>query len=74
MYDADPNLYKNAKLFKRLDYMEALNRRLDVMDSTALSLCMENQLPIIVFDIFRPENIATVLSGETVGTTIAEKV
>ncbi len=74
VYDADPNIYKDAKLFKRLDYMEALNRRLDVMDSTALSLCMENHLPIIVFDIFRPGNIATVLSGETVGTTIAEKV
>ena len=74
VYDSDPNIHSDAKLFERLDYMEALNRRLDVMDSTALSLCMENHLPIIVFDVFQPGNIATVLSGQPVGTTIAEKI
>ena len=74
VYDSDPNIHSDAKLFERLDYMEALNRRLDVMDSTALSLCMENHLPIIVFDVFQPGNIATVLSGRPVGTTIAEKI
>ena len=52
--------------------MEALNRRLDVMDNTALSLCMDNDLPIIVFDILQPGNIVSILMGDTVGTTIAE--
>ena len=74
VYDSDPNKNANARRIDRLDYLEALNRRLEVMDNTALSLCMDNHLPIIVFDIFQPGNIATVLSGETVGTTIAEKV
>ncbi|MQF69835.1 UMP kinase [SAR202 cluster bacterium AD-804-J14_MRT_500m] len=74
VYDSDPNIHSEAKLFEQLDYMEALNRRLDIMDSTALSLCMENHLPIIVFDIFQPGNIATVLSGQPVGTIIKEKI
>jgi uridylate kinase len=72
VYDSDPNKNSDAKRFERLDYMEALNRRLDVMDNTALSLCMDNDLPIIVFDIFQPGNIASILVGDTVGTTIAE--
>ena len=74
VYDADPNKNSNAKRFERLDYLEALNSQLDVMDNTALSLCMDNHLPIIVFDIFQPGNIVTILSGEPVGTTIGEKV
>ena len=74
VYDADPNKNTNAKRFERLDYLEALNSQLDVMDNTALSLCMDNHLPIIVFDIFQPGNIVTILSGEPVGTTIGEKV
>ncbi len=72
VYDSDPNKHSDAKRFERLDYMEALNRRLDVMDNTALSLCMDNDLPIIVFDIFQPGNIVSILVGNTVGTTIAE--
>ena len=72
VYDSDPNKHSNAKRFERLDYMEALNRRLDVMDNTALSLCMDNDLPIIVFDILQPGNIVSILMGDTVGTTIAE--
>ena len=74
VYDADPNKNTNAKRFERLDYLEALNRQLNIMDNTALSLCMDNHLPIIVFDIFQPGNIVTILSGEPVGTTIGEKV
>ena len=74
VYDSDPNKNANARRIDRLDYLDALNRRLEVMDNTALSLCMDNHLSIIVFDIFQPGNIATVLSGGTVGTTIAEKV
>ena len=72
VYDLDPNKHSDAKRFERLDYMEALNRRLDVMDNTALSLCMDNDLPIIVFDILQPGNIVSILMGDTVGTTIAE--
>ncbi len=72
VYDSDPNKHSDAKRFEHLDYMEALNRRLDVMDNTALSLCMDNDLPIIVFDILQPGNIVSILMGDTVGTTIAE--
>jgi len=72
VYDSDPNKHSDAKRFERLGYMEALNRRLDVMDNTALSLCMDNDLPIIVFDILQPGNIVSILVGDTVGTTIAE--
>jgi len=72
VYDSDPNKHSNAKRFEHLDYMEALNRRLDVMDNTALSLCMDNDLPIIVFDILQPGNIVSILMGDTVGTTISE--
>jgi uridylate kinase len=72
VYDSDPNKHSDAKRFERLDYMEALNRRLDVMDNTALSLCMDNDLPIIVFDILQPGNIVSILTGDTVGTTISE--
>ena len=72
VYDSDPNTNKNAKRINRLDYMDALNRRLDVMDNTALSLCMDNNLPIIVFDIFQPDNIVSILSGHQIGTQIGE--
>ena len=74
VYDSDPNKNAHAKRIEHLGYMEALNRRLDVMDSTALSLCMDNHLPIIVFDIFQPGHIKSILLGESIGTTIAEKV
>ena len=72
VYDSDPNSNKDAKRIKHLHYMEALNRRLDVMDNTALSLCMDNNLPIIVFDIFQPDNMVSILSGNPVGTRIGE--
>ena len=74
VYDSDPNKNHNAKRFERLDYMEAISRRLDVMDNTALSLCMDNNLTVIVFDIFKPDNIGSILTGKQVGTTIAGKV
>jgi len=74
VYDSDPNLNANALRFERLDYLDALNRRLDIMDSTALSLCMDNNMPIIVFDLFQPGNLAMIISGQAIGTTIAEKV
>ena len=71
VYDSDPHQNPNAQRFARLDYLEALNRRLGVMDSTAVSLCMENSLPIIVFNIFEPGSLDRLLSGQTIGTTIA---
>ena len=72
VYDSDPNSNKDAKRINRLDYMDALNRRLDVMDNTALSLCMDNNLRIIVFDIFQRDNIVSILSGQQIGTQIGE--
>ena len=74
VYDSDPNKNPDAQRFDSLGYMDALNRRLDVMDTTALSLCMDNDLPIIVFDLFQPGSIERILSGETIGTTISGKV
>ena len=70
VYDSDPNENPDAVRFNNLDYMDALNRRLDVMDATAVSLCMDNKLPIIVFDIGDEGSICRILSGESVGTII----
>ena len=70
VYDSDPNENPEAVRFNNLDYMDALNRRLDVMDATAVSLCMDNKLPIIVFDIGDQGSIGRILSGESVGTII----
>ena len=70
VYDSDPNENPNATRFGNLDYMDALNRRLEVMDATAVSLCMDNKLPIIVFDICNSGSIGRILCGESVGTTI----
>lgn len=71
VYDADPLKHPDAKRFEQVSYIDLLNRRLDVMDSTALSLCMENELPIRVFDIFKTKGLARILAGEQVGTLIA---
>ncbi len=71
VYDSNPHRNPDAKRFASLDYLEALNRRLDVMDSTAVSLCMENKLPIVVFNIFEQGSMSRILSGDPVGTTIA---
>jgi uridylate kinase len=70
VYDSDPNENSDAVRFGNLDYMDALSRRLDVMDSTALSLCMDNKLPIVVFNVFEPGTIGNILNGDTVGTLI----
>ena len=73
VYDSDPNLNPDAVRFGSLDYMEAISRRLDVMDATAVTLCMNNNMPIVVFDIFAAGSMGRVLCGETVGTVIAGK-
>jgi uridylate kinase len=70
VYDSNPHENPNAVRFSRLDYMDALNRRLEVMDSTAISLCMDNNMPVIVFDIFESGNMSCILAGEPVGTLI----
>ena len=70
VYDADPNKEPGARRFERLSYMEAISRRLAVMDSTALSLCMENDLPIIVFDLLADQNIVRAVRGESIGTYV----
>ena len=71
IYDDDPVKNPNAKKIDRISYIEILNRRLEIMDSTALSLCMENSLPIRVFDVFQAGSIRRVLDGEEIGTVVA---
>lgn len=73
VYDSNPHENPDAVRFSELDYMDALNLRLDVMDSTAVSLCMDNKMPIIVFDVFQSGSMACILSGEPVGTIISGK-
>ena len=72
IYDSDPRSNPSARRFDRLSYLEALNRRLQVMDSTALSLCMDNHLPIVVFDMFRENSLLRLLNGERLGTQVAD--
>ena len=71
VYDADPIKNPAAKKFARLTYIEVLNRRLEVMDSTAVSLCMENQLPILVLNLWDPEALLRAMHGEPVGTLVS---
>jgi uridylate kinase len=70
VYDSDPKKNKDAKRFDQISYLEALQRQLKVMDSTAFSLCMDNKMPIIVFDMFKDDNLARVVRGEKVGTIV----
>jgi uridylate kinase len=70
VYDADPETHPEAKLIEQITHREALERGLRVMDSTALSLCMDNGLPILVFNMSVPENIRRVLRGERIGTRV----
>jgi len=71
IYDADPRKYPDAKKFSRLTYIDYLNRRLQVMDSTAVSLCMDNKLPILVLSLWDPEALHSALRGEDVGTLVS---
>jgi uridylate kinase len=70
IYDCDPKKNSKAKRFSHIKYIEALQRQLKVMDSTAFSLCMDNKMPIIVFDMFKPHNLKRVVMGEAVGTLV----
>ncbi len=71
VYDADPLKNPKAKKFNQLSHIDALNLGLKVMDSTALSLCMENRLPIIVFDLQAPGSIVQAVAGEPIGTIVS---
>ena len=70
VYDSDPLVNTGAKKFDELTYIDALKMRLEVMDSTALSLCMDNNLPIIVFDLRAPRSVERVVAGERMGTLV----
>lgn len=70
VYDSDPSVNAGAKRFDKLRYIDALRMRLEVMDSTALSLCMDNKLPIIVFDLRTPHSLERVVAGELIGTLV----
>src|SRR4249920_1078724 len=70
IYDSDPKKNPRARRFEKITYLDALQQRLQVMDSTAFSLCMDNKMPIIVFDLFRPHNMRRVVLGEKVGTLV----
>ncbi len=70
VYDSDPRENPSALRFDNLDYSEVLERKLAVMDMTALTMCQENKMPIVVFDVFKPGNVGCILTGDRVGTTI----
>jgi uridylate kinase len=70
VYDKDPNKYKDAVKFEKLTYIEVIKRGLKVLDTTATSLCMDNNLPIIVFDITKHGNIKGAITGEKIGTIV----
>lgn len=73
IYDRDPMKFKDAKKFDKLSYIEVLNKEIKVMDSTAITLCMDNDMDIIVFNMFESGNIARVVKGENIGTLVTKK-
>jgi len=70
IYSADPVKHADAERYERISYLQVLQQRLQVMDATAISLCMDNKLPIVVFNMNEPGNIRRVVMGEAVGTTV----
>lgn len=72
VYDKDPMLHDDAVIFENITYLGVLDRRLKVMDSTAISLAMENSIPIIVFNLAKHGNIKRVITGEGIGTVVSE--
>src|SRR2546427_6636557 len=73
IYDRDPNVDAKAQRYERITYTEALTKRLQIMDSTAFSLCMDNKIPVIVFDMNKPSNIRDAVLGRKVGTLICDE-
>jgi uridylate kinase len=74
VYDRDPKKYPDARRFDRLTFSEALSRRLQIMDSTAFSLCMDNKIPIVVFNMYKPGSIRDAVLGRNVGTLVCDDV
>jgi uridylate kinase len=70
VYDDDPKANPNANRYDAIDFLSVLNQQLKVMDATAISLCMDNKLPIVVFELLEPGNIRRVVRGESVGTLV----
>ncbi len=70
VYTADPKLDKTATRYDRISHMDVITKGLKVMDSTAITFCMDNSLPIVVFDLLRPGNVKSILKGEAVGTLV----
>jgi len=73
IYDEDPLVNPHAKRFARLSYIQALNMGVKVMDSTALSLCMDNKLPLMVFKLSPPDSLARAIAGEPIGTIVSSE-
>ena len=71
IYDADPEKVANARMFERITYLDVLQKGLSVMDSTAISLCMDNRMPIVVFNMNVPGNLKRVVEGQRVGSTVS---
>ena len=71
VYDKDPNKFKDAKMFKSLKYMQVLEKELGIMDSTAISLCKDNKIPICVFNLFQKNNIKSIVLGKNIGTVVS---
>jgi uridylate kinase len=72
VYDSDPHTNQDAKLLKKLNYIETINMRLKVMDTTAVTLCMENNLPIMVLNFWNEEDLKAALRGEDIGTLVSD--
>lgn len=70
IYDADPHKKPDAVMFKKITYLDAIRKKLRVMDTTAFSLCMDNNIPIVVFNMFKKGNLKAVVLGEKIGTTV----
>jgi len=72
IYEKDPLLDSNALKYKKINFLEFINKNLKVMDATSISLCMENKVPVIVFNLNLPGNIKKVVMGEPIGTIVKE--
>ena len=73
VYDSDPKKNPNAVKYETLSFMDVLNQNLQVMDSTAATMCKDNNIPILVFSIDQPENIKKAICGEPIGTIVKEE-
>ena len=73
VYDKDPKTSPDAVRFEHINYLNAIEKRLKVMDATALSLCMEHDVPIVVFDLFQSGNLANIIKGQRIGTLVCDE-